>query len=152
MLVARVVDHQIGDHPDSAPVGLFEHYPDVLDRAALCCHRAIVRDVVAAVSKRRRVERQQPEAVDAEPVQVVELLDDAGDIPDAVAVRVVEGPRQQLVEDRPLEPVRPGPEHRRCLDAGVPWRVLAALALSSECLGISYTSWIPLGHQAITTR
>ena len=68
-------------------------------------------DVVAAVAQRRRVERQQPEAVDAQPLQVVEPLGEAPQVAAAVAAGVVEAPHEDLVEHRPLVPprvVRPG--------------------------------------------
>ena len=66
----------------------------------------VVGDVVAAVAQRRVVERQQPEAVDAEPLQVVELLGQAAQVAGAVAVGVGEAADQHLVEDRPLVPER----------------------------------------------
>ena len=50
----------------------------------------VVRDVVAVVSQRRRIEGQQPEAVDAEALQVVELLRQAREVADAVVVAVEE--------------------------------------------------------------
>ena len=40
----------------------------------------VVGDVVATVAQRRGVERRQPEAVDAEPLQVVEPVDQAGEV------------------------------------------------------------------------
>ena len=52
--------------------------------------REEVGDVVAAVAQRRGVERQQPDAVDAEPLQVVELLDQPAEVARAVAVAVEE--------------------------------------------------------------
>ena len=89
VLVARMVDHEIRDHTDAPPVRLVEQPRDVLDSATFGRHGPVVRDVVAAVSKRRRIERQQPQAVHAEPVQIVEFLDDARDVADAVTVGVV---------------------------------------------------------------
>jgi hypothetical protein len=65
-----------------------------------------VGDVVAAVAQRRLVDRQQPQAVDAEPLQVVHLVGQAADVAGAVAAGVVEAADQHLVEDRALVPVR----------------------------------------------
>jgi hypothetical protein len=54
-------------------------------------HAAVVGDVVAVVTPRRGAERQQPECVDAEIVDVIELRGEAAEIADAVVVAVEEG-------------------------------------------------------------
>ena len=66
----------------------------------------VVGDVVAVVAQRRGVEGQEPERVDAEPLQVVELLGQAGKVADAVVVAVEEGADVHLVDDRVLVPER----------------------------------------------
>ena len=106
MLVAGVVHDEVDDHADVALVRLVEEVVEVLHRAGLGEDVGVVGDVVAAVAQRRGEERRHPEAVDAEPVQVVELLGQAAEVADAVAVGVLEGAHQDLVEDRGLEPVR----------------------------------------------
>ena len=73
--------------------------------AELRQHAGVVADVVAAVAQRRGEERRQPEAVDAEPLQVVELVGQAAQVAGAVAVGVGEAADQHLVEDGALEPV-----------------------------------------------
>jgi hypothetical protein len=73
VLVAGVVHHEVGDDPYAARVRLRDQLAEVLDRAELGQHRGVVGDVVPAVAQRRGVERREPQAVDAEPVQVVEL-------------------------------------------------------------------------------
>ena len=85
-----------------------EQRDEVVDGAELGQHLVEVADVVAAVAQRRVVERRQPQAVDAEPLQVVELLGQPAQVTRAVGVGVVEGPDQHLVEDRALEPGRVG--------------------------------------------
>ena len=99
-----MVHHQVGDDPDAAPVRRVEQRDEVVDRAELGQHLVEVADVVAAVAQRRVVERRQPEAVDAKPLQVVELLDQPAQVARPVAVGVVERPHQHLVEDGALEP------------------------------------------------
>jgi hypothetical protein len=101
-----VVHHEVGDHPDAALVGGFDEVAHVVDGAVVRLDLEVVGDVVAAVAQRRLVERQQPDAVDAEPVQVVELLDQPAEVTRPVAVGVVERARMDLVEDRRLEPER----------------------------------------------
>ena len=79
---------------------------EVAEVAELRQHLQVVADVVAAVAQRRLVDRQQPDAVDAEPLQVVELLGQAAQVAGAVAVAVVEAADEHLVEDGALVPER----------------------------------------------
>ncbi len=71
--VGRVVHDQVRDDSDPATVRLIEELDEVVDRPELGEHGAEVADVVSAVAQRRIVERWQPQAVDAEPGQVVEF-------------------------------------------------------------------------------
>ena len=74
MLVARVVHHEVRDDPDPAAVGLVDDRGQVVDASELRGDGHEVAYVIAPVVKRRGVERQQPDAVDTEPLQVVELV------------------------------------------------------------------------------
>ena len=105
VLVAGVVHDEVDDHADVALVRLVEEVVEVLDGAGLGKDVGVVGDVVAAVAQGRGEERRHPQAVDAQPVQVVELLGQAAEVADAVAVGVLERPHQDLVEDGRLEPV-----------------------------------------------
>ena len=113
VLVGGVVHDEVDDHPDAARVRRVEEVVEVLDGADLGEDVGVVGDVVAAVAQGRGEERRDPQAVDAEPLEVVELLDQALEVADAVAVAVLEGADQHLVEDGGLEPVRRGPEPPR---------------------------------------
>jgi hypothetical protein len=62
----------------------------------------VVGDVVAVIASRRGVERQQPDGVDAEVLDVVEPLGKAAKVADAVLIAVVEGTDVDLVDDRIL--------------------------------------------------
>ena len=76
-----VVHDQVGDDPDAPLVGLLDQLDGVGQVAVLGQDGPEVADVVAAVAQRRLVERQQPQAVDAQPLEVVELGGDAGRSP-----------------------------------------------------------------------
>src|SRR5262249_57750933 len=65
-----------------------------------------VEEGAPAVGERRLVHRQQPETVHAEPLEVVELLDQAAEVARAVVVPVEETADVDLVEDGSLEPER----------------------------------------------
>ena len=83
---------------------------EVVDRPVVGVDGVEVGDVVAAVAERRRVHGQQPDAVDAQPLQVVELLGQPAEVARAVVVRVEEAADVDLVEDGALEPQRVGLE------------------------------------------
>ena len=113
MLVGGVVADELGDHPQAAPVRLADELAEVAHRAVVGVDAEVVGDVVAVVLERRRVERQQPDRRDAEVAQVVELLGQAPEVADPVAVAVAEGADVDLVDDRVLVPERIVRECRR---------------------------------------
>ena len=106
VLVGRVVDDQLGDHAQPARVRLPDELTELLERAVGRVDVAVLRDVVAVVAERGRVEGQQPDRVDAEVSQVVQLLGEPGHVADPVTVGVEEGLDVQLVDDRVLVPLR----------------------------------------------
>ena len=102
----RVVHDEIGDHAHPALMRLVDELAKVVDRSVVGMDREEVGDVVAAVAERRDVHRQQPDAVDADPLQEVELVDQPAEVARPVVVAVEEAADVDLVEDRPLEPER----------------------------------------------
>jgi len=100
-------------------MGLGNEPIEIVLRAEHRIHALVVRDVVAAVEAGRRVDRRQPDRIDAQAVrsQVVEMVDDPGQVADPVAVRVGEAPRIDLVDHAALPPVVAEP---CALDRGVP--------------------------------
>ena len=109
MLIGGMVDHEFGDDPQAALVGLSEEVLEVVERAAVRMDARVVRDVVAVVPERRGVEGKQPERRDPEVLQVVEASGEPAKVADAVAVAVLERTDPQLVEDRVLVPERFAP-------------------------------------------
>ncbi len=67
---------------------------------------AVLRDVVAVVTQRRGIERQNPQRVDPELLQIVELRGQPWKIAHAVIVRVEERLHVKLIDDGVLEPER----------------------------------------------
>ena len=76
----------------------------VVQRPVAGIHIQIVRDIVAVVAQRRGKERQQPQARDAQILQIIQLLHQPGKVADAVVVAVHECADVQFVDDRVLEP------------------------------------------------
>ena len=106
VLGRRVVHDEVGDDADAALVRLLDQLPHVLDDAVVLVDGEVVGDVVAAVAQRRGVEGQQPDAVHAEPLEIVQLLGEAAEVAGAVTVAVEEAADVDLVEDGRLEPQR----------------------------------------------
>jgi hypothetical protein len=102
VLVGGVVDDQLGDHAQAAPVRLAHEGAEVAQRAVVGVDVVVVGDVVAVVAQRRRVERQQPDRVDAQVLDVVELLGQAAKSPMPSLLAVEERLDVQLVDDASL--------------------------------------------------
>ena len=111
MLVGSVVDHEVGDDPDAAGVGGLGQRLEVGDGADRGMDLAEIGDVVAVVLQGRGVDGHEPEAVDAQLLEVVELGSQADQVAVAVAVGVVETPDVDLVEDGVLVPEVFGSRH-----------------------------------------
>jgi hypothetical protein len=104
VLVGGVVRHEIEDHPEPARVRRLEQAIEVGKRAEKRIHPGVVRHVVAEVLHRRRIDRREPQRVDAELLQVVQARQDPAQVADAVAVRVHERAWIHLVDDAALPP------------------------------------------------
>ncbi len=108
VLVGGVVDDQLDHDLHVALVGGVEELLEVVERAVGGVDVDVVGDVVAVVAQGRGEEGQEPEAGDAEVLEVVEAGDQAGEVADAVAVGVLEGADVQLIDDRVFVPERVG--------------------------------------------
>lgn len=86
VLVARVVHDEVGDDADAARMRLRDELLELGQRAEIGQHLLVVGDVVSTVAQRRGVERRQPQAVDAKPLQVVESGHEAEKSPDPLPV------------------------------------------------------------------
>src|ERR1700683_3792665 len=85
-----------------------EQGPELLDRAVVRMDAQVVRDVIAVVAQRRREEGEEPKAGDPEILDVVQALDQAAEVADAVVVAVGESADVKLIDDRVLVPERVG--------------------------------------------
>src|SRR5205814_4492751 len=85
MLIRRVIADELVDDPDAPAVRILHQLADVSERAVHRFDVGVVGDVVTVIVQRRRIERKQPQRVDAEVLQVGQLIDQAAEI--AVAMR-----------------------------------------------------------------
>jgi hypothetical protein len=90
MHARRVVRDEVEPDLNAAPARVRNEAVEVVARPVFGVDGEVVGDVVAVVDVRARKGRAQPDRVDAEPRQVVELRANAGEVADAVAVRVRE--------------------------------------------------------------
>ena len=106
VLIRGVVEDQLGDDLEPLPAGLAHEGPEVAETSVAGVDPLVLSDVVPVVLERRGVERKEPDGGDAEVLKVVQLLDQAAEVADAVVVAVVEGLDVHLVDDGVLVPER----------------------------------------------
>ncbi len=106
MLVGSVVDDQFADHSQAALVGLGDETLGIGHGAVVAVHVAVFGNIVAIVPARRRIKRQQPDGVDAQRGNVVELFDQARKIADSVVIGIKERFHVNLINHRVLVPER----------------------------------------------
>src|SRR5579863_4207876 len=105
MLIRSVIRDEIDNQADAAAMRLRQQPIERREVAEVRMDPAVVADVVAPIVQRRRVNRIQPDRIDAERGQVVEMRGDAVEIADSVAVRICKRARIDLVEDGTLPPM-----------------------------------------------
>src|SRR6266568_8418859 len=102
MQLRGVVRHEVEDHLQAARVRgqriefgeIAEQWMDIF----------IVGDVVTKVRHRRGVDRRNPERIDAKVDEMIEPRLNAFQIADAVAIRILERARIDLIDDPSLPP------------------------------------------------
>ena len=86
MLIGGVIQHHLDDHPDAALVRRVQKSLEIFQSAVDGVDGGVIGNVVAVVAQRRGKKRHQPDGVDAEVLEVVELLREALEVTDAVPV------------------------------------------------------------------
>ena len=123
VLVGRMVDHEVGDDSNATRVGGLGERLEVRDGADRGMDLPEIGDVVTVVLQGRGIDRHEPEAIDTQLLQVVELGGQPGQIAVAVAVGVVKTPGVNLVKDGVLVPQAFVSSHFRRSAAGDSTRV-----------------------------
>jgi len=90
--------HDVDDDAQVEPVSVCDQRVEVDERPELRIDVDVVRDVVTVIHPRRRIERCQPDPVDAQVAQVGQARADPPEIADAVAVGIGEAPDVDLIE------------------------------------------------------
>jgi hypothetical protein len=104
VLVRGVVERKVDDDAHVALVRLRDEILELVEGPEFGEDALEVGNVVATVAKRRLVDRGEPQRVDPEPLQVVELREQALQVARPVAITVNERPHHDFVEDRSAIP------------------------------------------------
>jgi hypothetical protein len=96
MPVAAVVWNEVEEDPDALRTRLAHELVERAEIAEVRVDASVVRHVVAPVEVRGGVDRRQPDAIDPEPSQVIQMLDDPAEVADPVTVGVREGSNVDL--------------------------------------------------------
>jgi hypothetical protein len=99
-----VIEHQIEHHAHAALVRLIQKDFEFFQSPVFRIHAGVIRDVIANVKLRRGEVRRQPQRIDAERLQVIQLRDDALEIANPVAVAIRKAARIDLVKHGGLPP------------------------------------------------
>ena len=99
VLVGGVVDDELDQDLHVALVCGGEEELEVFDGSIAGVDGGVVGDVVSVVTERRGEEGEEPEAGDAEILQVIEAGDETGEVADAVCVGVLKGTDVEFVDD-----------------------------------------------------
>ncbi len=91
-------------------MGAFDQGVEIVERSEHWIDRAKVGDIIAEVAHRRGEEGRQPDGVDAEARDIVELGGDPRKVPHSVAVGVREAARIDLIDCRSPPPGLASPD------------------------------------------
>ena len=128
-----MVGDDVHHDPDADGPRVADERVELVEIAVVGLDVEVVGDVVPVIGLRRRVARVQPDRVDAEIGEVRQAAADAGEITDAVVVRVGERPHVQLVDDRRLPPRRALPSIVLLLSGGWNAQIDHRVAVAAAC-------------------
>ncbi len=106
VLVGGVVDDQFGDDPQVALVGFGDETPRIGHGAVVGTDATVLGNVITIVAPGRWIERQQPDGVDAQVGDVVQLGDQTRKVADTVVVGIEIRFDVYLIDHRVLVPER----------------------------------------------
>ena len=84
---------------------LFEQTIEVLQVPIFGIDGVVIGNIVAEVSIRGRHDGREPDAVDPKVLEIIEALDNAVQVADAVGVGVLEGTRVNLIDNAVFPPL-----------------------------------------------
>ena len=111
--MGSVVHHQVEHHPDAAAVGFSNKAVKICKSAEAGIDIAVIGNVVTEVVFGTFKKGAEPDGIDAQRarravIEIVKLLDDAGQVADPVAVAVLEAAGVNLVKYGFFPPIYTG--------------------------------------------
>jgi len=108
-----MVDDKVNDDANATRMAGFQQLFKIIQRAVIRVDRLVIGDVVTMVG-RRGIDWHEPQRADSQVirglrvavVQIVQLLNDALKIADAIAVAVFKGAHKDFIEDHIIPPAR----------------------------------------------
>ena len=113
MLIGRVVQDEVGDDADIALLGLRNQAVEIGHRAVLRVDSPVVRNVIPEIDLWRGIERRDPDGVDAEFLEIIQMLGDAIQVADSVSVCICEAAGINFVNYGALPPLGRGSQLRQ---------------------------------------
>ena len=104
MLIGSMVENQLRNDMHLAGMGGIHQPPEIVECTEFRTDAFIVEHVVAVVPARRRIERQEPDCIDAERCQVIQLPRQSGKIAESIPIGIEERLYMELVDDSILMP------------------------------------------------
>ena len=89
VFVGAVVDHQIHKYVHIAFFRLCDQALHIRHGAEAGIDAVVIGNIIALVGQRRAIAGRQPEDIHTQLFQVIQFADNAGNIPDAVAVGII---------------------------------------------------------------
>ena len=105
MPVGGVVRHEVEDQADTAGVEPLDQTVEMIKRAEEWIDAGELGDMVAEIIG-RGIDGTDPKRTDAEPLEIFETRQNAGQVALAIAVAVLERKRIELIDGLPLPPVQ----------------------------------------------
>jgi len=104
MLDRRVIRNKVEDDFELLCMRFINEAVETFERAEDRINPAVIRDIVTEVMHGRRIDRRNPDRIDSEPNEIIEPLPDTIEIAYAIPVRILKGPRVDLIDCADLPP------------------------------------------------
>ena len=106
MLIGCVIHDELDHHLQVAVVSGLKKCPKIVDRAIHRVNVQVIGYVIAVILERRGEKRQQPQASDAQILQIIQFLQQSRKIADSIRIAVLERADMQFIDDGILVPQR----------------------------------------------
>src|SRR3989442_15797724 len=104
MLIGGMVRYKVQNELEVALVGLLQQGVQILKGPEERMNSGVIGNVIAKIGHRRWVDRREPDGVNAEPAQVIQLAGDPRQISYPIAIAIEKTTRIDLINHARLPP------------------------------------------------